>query len=152
MLNKPYWIGPAIVVGAAIGNGSPYITQAYDRHSLSTSKSAHKTNETFVQEVMDDDDFKTLGNNRLYFKPAELTPEEIHNRTNAMFEAFQESIRQIPKENDDEKLLLIAKLAQNLSRLHPFSFACGRVVTLVINWCLLQQGFPPSLDWRLSMI
>lgn len=48
--------------------------------------------------------------------------------------------------SDDDKLLLIAKLIQTFERIHPFADANGRVfVNLLLNYLLLQEGFPPAI-------
>lgn len=52
----------------------------------------------------------------------------------------------IHAKSDEEKLKLIAKTIQFFERIHPFADANGRTfVNLLLNYLLLQEGFPPAI-------
>lgn len=48
-------------------------------------------------------------------------------------------------ESDDEKLIAILDTHIQFERIHPFSDGNGRTGRMVLNYSLLQQGFPPLI-------
>ena len=48
-------------------------------------------------------------------------------------------------ESDDEKLIAILDAHIQFERIHPFSDGTGRTGRMVLNYSLLQQGFPPLI-------
>lgn len=48
-------------------------------------------------------------------------------------------------ESEDEKLLAILDTHIQFERIHPFSDGNGRTGRMVLNYSLLQQGFPPLI-------
>lgn len=48
-------------------------------------------------------------------------------------------------ESDDDKLLAILDTHIQFERIHPFSDGNGRTGRMVLNYSLLQQGFPPLI-------
>lgn len=48
-------------------------------------------------------------------------------------------------ESDDEKLIAILDTHIQFERIHPFSDGNGRTERMVLNYSLLQQGFPPLI-------
>ena len=48
-------------------------------------------------------------------------------------------------ESDDEKLIAVLDSHIQFERIHPFSDGNGRTGRMVLNYSLLQQGFPPLI-------
>jgi len=48
-------------------------------------------------------------------------------------------------ESDDEKLIAILDTHIQFERIHPFSDGNGRTGRMILNYSLLQQGFPPLI-------
>ena len=48
-------------------------------------------------------------------------------------------------DSDDDKLLAILDTHIQFERIHPFSDGNGRTGRIVMNYSLLQQGFPPLI-------
>ena len=48
-------------------------------------------------------------------------------------------------DSDDDKLLAILDTHIQFERIHPFSDGNGRTGRMVLNYSLLQQGFPPLI-------
>jgi len=48
-------------------------------------------------------------------------------------------------DSDDDKLLAILDTQIQFERIHPFSDGNGRTGRMVLNYSLLQQGFPPLI-------
>ncbi|MGH2087662.1 Fic family protein [Aerococcus urinaeequi] len=48
-------------------------------------------------------------------------------------------------ESDDEKLIAVLDTHIQFERIHPFSDGNGRTGRMIMNYSLLQQGFPPLI-------
>ena len=80
---------------------------------------------------------KTQTGEIFYFSTPEETPAEMHN--------LLVWYREMEDKNDIEPILLAAEFHYRFIRIHPFDDGNGRLARIIMNFILMNHGYPPVI-------